>query len=83
MTPSKNILNRPVSKLEINDVILTPTWARGTVREVTLFEQEKTGAPAIRVRREREEDIIFLPSYVVTIERAVVPTFPALSEVES
>lgn len=79
----KTVRNATAVGLQINDTILQPTWARGVVTEVTPFQQERTGEPAVLVKRANESDITFYPKFVLTIDRrVVVPHFAPLATEE-
>ncbi len=83
-THQKTVRNATALGLLVNDVILQPQWARGVVNQVISYNQERSGEPAVRVKRANEEDIIFWPGYVLTIDRrTVVPQLPVLPPLET
>lgn len=84
MNPSRNILNRRASALEINDAVLVPQWARGTVVKVSAESfgdaTEPSSVKVTLLTTKGPEEIIFWPKYVLTVERRiVVPQLPPLA----
>ena len=68
----KTILNRRVTALLPDDQVIVPAWARGKVVSTESVEQDR-GAKAVQVKYAAggPEPILYLPTYVVTVERMV------------
>ena len=84
MNPNRNILNRRAKDLLVNDVVMQPLWARGLVEAAVptfLHDSGDIREMSVRILTSKgKEDIIFLPSYVLTVERRVV--VPQLRDLE-
>ncbi len=72
MKTVKAILNRRALQLQAEDQVIVPAWARGKIVRVEDVKQDQ-GANAVRVEYAPggPEPILYLPTYVLTVERLV------------
>ncbi len=72
MKTVKAILNRRALQLQVEDQVIVPAWARGKITAVEDVKQDR-GANAVRVEYAQggPEPILYLPTYVLTVERLV------------